>query len=192
MSTKKQNKQIFKPVSLLDFMPKGIDALQVLAQRSERLAKHVENNVAIDEQVNYIRFRLGKNEFYGIPYHYTKEVMNNIVPNKLPNVPKYIAGIINRRGALLAIVDLKYFFHTEKNTEDKNPYLIIISANGMTVGMLADSIEGSDYYNPASLDPPLTSDGVTKPEYVLGLHKGTTTIINVEAMMLDPQLQVQK
>lgn len=177
-----------------NLLPQGKDVLPLLQSRAERLAQR-EITVIDKENIAYVRFRLGTgahSEQYGIPYCYAKEVMRNTIPTPLPGTFPFIAGIINRRGALLTVLDLKQFFHTQLSPYDKESCVIIVTAGGITVGLLADSIEGSDCYDLATLDGPLSSGEAVKPEYIIGLHLGVTAIIHVEAMLSDPKLQMKK
>jgi len=184
---KKPNKRYFAA----GFMPQGEEDLRILHERAELFAKHAIDNIENAHEVSYVKFRLGVHEQYGIPYQYAKEVMHNVTLTKLPFVPSLIAGIINRRGMLLAVLDLKQLFHIQPTEYDNNSYIIVVMGNGMTIGILADGIEGSNAYDPITLDVSLSSDGVIKPEYIVGLHKGRTAIINVEGILSDPQIQVR-
>lgn len=168
-------------------MPK--DHGSILSGRAQQLAKHITEQSSLDPSIPYVRFRLGKNEQYGISYQYAVEVMHHVKLTSLICVPPFIAGIINRRGFLLTIVDLKQFLFKQPRVTQTHVYVIVVFYKNITVGILADSIEGSDHYNPALLDTPITAD---KSKYILGIDRGTTAIINVETILSDPQLLITK
>jgi len=174
-----------------DLMPKSPEAQRILQQRAQALA--TSQIVRAEAQgIKYISFDLGAaHEHYGIAYNYAREVMNNVTITKIPNTPAHIAGVINRRGALIAVVDLKQFFHTQVSSYTKDSYVIIINAKDTTIGILADDIKGSDMYEPSQLDPPFSFLNLIKPEYIAGLHRGVTAIINVDALLAAPELKVQ-
>lgn len=170
-----------------DLMPHTELADKILRLRAERLAVRETDQIDVKSLVNYIHFRLN-NEHYGIPYTCATEVMHNVVITKVPCAPDYIAGVINRRGALIAVIDLKQFFNIKTTTSSQEKQSIIIVGNeGMTAGFIVDYIEGSKLYNKQTLDNAIPSQGVKKTEYILGIHDGLTTIINVESIMLDTQ-----
>jgi len=175
-----------------DFMPNSASDLNILRQRAEFLAKQDITDTENKNLISYIRFRLGENEHYGIPYHHAKEVMRNIIPTILPNVPRFIAGVINRRGALIAVVDLKQLFHSSATKYDKEAHVIIIEGKDITIGVLTNNIEGSGEYDPNLLDAPLHFNNAIKSNYILGLHHGTTAIIQVEAVIADCELQIKQ
>lgn len=176
-----------------EFVPHDEKAEQILRKRAELLAKQETEKIDKLDGITYVRFRLGPHEIYGMPYNYIKEIMGVVQLTKLPSVADFVGGIINRRGALLAVLDLKKFFNFTSTEYEKDSYILVVKSGGITIGILADGIEGSDIYDPSTLDAPLPSLDAIKPEYLLGLHKGVTSIINIEAIMSDSRfLQMMK
>ncbi|TAK75767.1 MAG: purine-binding chemotaxis protein CheW [Gammaproteobacteria bacterium] len=174
----------------VDFMPKNLDDQRILQERAEHVSKEKVKKMVAENLVTYVRFKLGDHEYYGIPYHVTKEVMHKGTLTRIPSVPDFIAGVINRRGMILTIIDLKKFFHLPVSDQTKNEYIITVICNAMTVGILVDNIVGSDAYDPTLIDTPLSSAGTIKADYVLGLHNGITTIINVKTVLSELALQL--
>lgn len=170
-------------------MPDALSVLHVLNERSARFAMHPADEVSQTDSVKYISFRLGSDEYYGIPYHCAEEVMRNTQISPLPSVPPFIRGIINRRGRLLAILDLKHFFPVDHRDYEEGSSIIIVSDKKTTVGILADSVEGSDAYSPGELEMALPSEAVSRLDYISGLHKGTTAILDIEKILKDPGIQ---
>lgn len=172
-----------------ELMPQDIESQNILRERALQLAEQEESPAAQEESVPYICFTIAENEFYGVPYQYSKEVIRNPLLTKPPRTPEYVCGVINWRGALVLVLDLKRFFHTQntQNTQklsstDKE-YIIIVSINGITLGILAKTIEGSKAYHPSGLQAPLLSTNVAKPEYIIGLDQAVIAIINLEAIV---------
>lgn len=166
-----------------DLMPKGAEAERVLRARATQLAEEKTEIIEKEEGVSFVRFSLGTEEFYGIPYNYVKEVIRHIKPAPLPRAPGYISGVVNWRGMLIPVIDLKQFLHGENRQCDSYEYGIIIKAVDVTLAILTETIEGSDSYLPLKLAPPLTSIKAAKPEHISGIHQGVTAIINVEAVV---------
>lgn len=187
---------ITNQIHAASLLPQDVDSQRILQLRSQQLAKATYETEEVNiqtESIKYICFNLGQaQEQYGIPYQFVKEVISNIQPTKLPLVPKHIAGIINRRGTLVTVIDLKHFFHTKFPESDNEQYIIIIQAMNITIGIMADDIEGSNIYESNKLDPPFTFLDIIKPELIIGIHQGVTAIINVEALVKTSELQVKK
>lgn len=166
----------------IDLIPNTEEANRILLLRTEQISKQAAEKTEFEEKNTYVCFKL-HNEFYGIPYQNIKEVMSNTPLTRLPGVNNAIAGIINRRGALLAVLNLKKFFNFT-NDEYIKPYILVVKIHGITIGILADTIEGSAMYDASALDKPLSFSGEIKPEYIIGLHNSKIAILNTEEILL--------
>lgn len=187
--SKKHKKNV--NVSAADYMPKDTNAQQILAQRAKLFAKEIIKKSAATNLISYVQFHLGP-EQYGIPYQMAKEVIHKGIVTLVPFVPDYIVGVINRRGVLLTILDLKKFLRIPSSKDDLKAHILVINYKDITMGILVDSIDGNDTYDPMSLDAALSAESTIKSEYILGLHHGVIGIINVEAIILDLELQLIK
>lgn len=167
--------------------------MRVLIDRAKRFSKTINPQYeATAELISYVRFRLGLNEFYGIPYQYAKEVMQHVNITPLPGAPSCIAGVINRRGNLIAILDLKKLFNLTSSDYEKDVSIIVITAKNITIGILADQIEGSHVYESIATKNFSAMDGAIKSDYILGLDNGLTAILNIEKVLSDPLLQQKR
>ncbi|MFJ1267206.1 chemotaxis protein CheW [Legionella lytica] len=164
-----------------ELMPQDADALRILKARAELLAQPEVSPVDV-RGVDYVRFQLSPREQYGISYQNVEEILNHITVSKPPCIPNFVAGVINWRGSLITVVDLMKFFHPEYSGPAA-AFIIIVSVEDMTLGILAYSIEGSLMYQPNQLSMPLSSTKVANPDYILGLHQSVTAILNVDVLM---------
>lgn len=74
---------------------------------------------------------------FGVPSEYVVEIITNHAITKLPLVPPYVRGIINLRGQILPIVDIR----TLLGTEGENDHcIIILNIDGTLIGVLVDSV----------------------------------------------------
>lgn len=187
MSAKHNNNKIIAA----DFMPKDEASQHILKKRSKLLeAKPDVNGKHQSSLMNYIQFQLGKKELYGIPYEKAKEVMNNFLLTPVPNLPPFIAGIINMRGTLISVVDLKILFGISDTSDFNNSQIVITTKDKLIVGILVDNIIGNDLYDPSLLDFPIISKSI-RSEFLLGVHQGTTVIINVESILSSINLDMR-
>lgn len=177
-------------VRTADLMPDSPTDTRILADRARRYSVHVNEEADQSGQIRYIRFRLG-NELFGIPYQYAIEVVHSIQLTPMPSVPGFVSGIINHRGSLLAIIDMKHFFPVEPAAY-ADASIIIVKNQNITVGILADGISGSDTYSEKTLDAAIPSETAKKPDYILGLHDGRTAVLNMDRILTDPSIQIKK
>ena len=166
-----------------ELMPKSKEALCVLSERSALLATEPVAIEKHENEISYVHFILNDDD-YGIPYDYVKEVMSNVSLTKTPRTPAFIAGVINFRGALTAVLNLKLFFNLPSDTAyENNAYIIIIKTSEFMIGILADRIEGSKTYDAVSLEPPLAGANTIKADYIIGINRSKIAIINLEAIV---------
>src|SRR5690606_15910618 len=57
---------------------------------------------------------------------------------RVPNVPSYVKGVVNLRGMIVPIIDLKNQFHLGNVVEDNNTRIIIVSKDNITIGLMVD------------------------------------------------------
>src|SRR5690242_8712747 len=86
--------------SLIHFLPQDAAALNILRARADRIAQQAITLAQKTSVENYVCFRLGLQEYYGLPYRYAQEVMHHLSLTPLPHAPAFIRGVINRRGSL--------------------------------------------------------------------------------------------
>lgn len=183
ISAKKNSKNNARTGALL--IPQDETSQHILQERAIHLAKPIIMETRNQDATTYVCFKLGSNERYGITYQYVKEIIHGAVPTPVPCAPDFINGIINLRGTLLAVLDLKRFFHVQTTEISKNVYIIIVEDHPITMGILVDDIEGRSVYDTWQLDTSPTAEGIIKPEYIVGLHNGMTAIINIHAILTD-------
>lgn len=177
--------------SAWSLMPKGREAQAVLQQRARLLAASPEVQRA-QASHRYMRFRLGPTELYGISYAHLAEVIRCVDITRVPCTPPAIAGVANYRGELLTLLDLKQFFRTDAAPRSADTPVIVVHAERALCGLVVDEVEGDAEYAADSLDPPLSSGGVSNLDHVLGVHRGRVTILNIAAMLADPALLINE
>jgi chemotaxis signal transduction protein len=188
MSTKAlKQRTLQSPTSAPELLPTDKESYRILQERADFLATTTPDPKENKKSVSYIKFHLGEHEWYGIPYYYAKEVIRNIPPTKIPFVPHYIVGVINRHGALITVFDLKQRLNLQSSINENN-HIILVTSKNTTVGFLVDHIEGADIYDPTALDTHLTSGWMAKSQYIIGLHQGIIAILNVETLLSDVQI----
>lgn len=173
-----------------ELMPKSEQELRILRARAEELAKP-ELDLSENNGIDYVRFRLGHDESYGISYQYVCEILHQVPVSRPPCIPHFISGVINWRGILITVVDLIKFFHSTSAKYD-NEYIIVMHVSDITLGILVKQIEGSKTYQPSQLSSPLSSVKVTNPEYILGLHQSITAILNAEVLVSNLSKEIKK
>lgn len=172
-------------------MPQDAATRKVLEERAQAIAKPVSQQQH-ELRDQYLRFRLGAVERYGIPYPYLEELVYVGNLARVPCTPAFVAGVVNHRGELLTILDLKQFFRMPALALGDEARIIVVKHAGMRTGLLVDAVDGNEDYQVSELSPPLSSEGVSNMEYVLGIHAGSVTLLNLKVLLDDPALRVNR
>jgi purine-binding chemotaxis protein CheW len=167
------------------FLPKSVAARDIMAVRAKHLAETKVEQDTSQEQNLYIRFELDADHSFGIDFSQVKEIIHGGSITALPLAPNFVVGVINYRGHLISIIDLCALFGFKQATVVDSTHIIIVSVKQITVGFLTSFIDNSRGYNSGSLEPALAVNKKLKQNYVLGLHNGTTTILNIEEIITD-------
>ena len=161
---------------------------KVLLQRNQ----HFKNSTQVQTQQTldiFLQFRAG-NEMFGIPYHYTDEIITPSRITPVPCVPTFFLGVINHYGVLMSIVDVNYFLSIDSPSPLK-PMIIVVHFNHLSLGLYVDEVIGNELFDKHQLSPSITSAKMNQ-EFVLGIYQGKVTLLNIEKFLSDPELNVDK
>lgn len=164
---------------------------RILKARARALAREPERREAAGEYLEVVTFMLAYEE-YGIESSYVREVhpLRELTP--LPCTPPFVLGIINVRGQILSVIDIKKFFDLpEKGLTDLNK-VIIVHSDAMELGVLADAILGVRSIPLAEIQPPLSTLTGIRAEYLKGVTKGGLILLDAAEMLADRRIVVHE
>ena len=87
----------------------------------------------------FLTFRLGKEE-YGIDLRHVIEIVSLKPLTEMPEMPEYIKGIINLRGKVVPVMDVRLRFKMQAKEYDDRTCIIVVDLNGYSVGLIIDSV----------------------------------------------------
>ncbi|MDR3592702.1 MAG: chemotaxis protein CheW [Negativicutes bacterium] len=121
------------------------------------------------QELQLVVFRLAKEE-YGLPITKVQEI-NRLVPiTKLPQTPSFMEGIINLRGRIIPIIDLRKRFGLAVSEHNDDNRIIIVEVKGQTVGIIVDAVNEVVRLLQSSIEPPPPSF-VLDGQYIHGVGK---------------------
>jgi purine-binding chemotaxis protein CheW len=133
-------------------------------------------------------FQLGDGR-YGVSARLVREVQPLAGYTPLPCTPPFVLGLINLRGRLLAGLDIRPLLGSPVDTPCPGAALLIISAGGMEVGLLADEVV--EIRSCATqLSPALSSAEGQVVTWVRGIDGGRTVLLDIALLLADPRLVV--
>lgn len=79
-------------------------------------------------------------ELYGIDILKVQEILSYLAPSPIPNAPEYFKGVINLRGTIIPVVDLRIRFNFDKITDEKTSVIVVVSIDDKKYGLVVDSV----------------------------------------------------
>ncbi|MCI1931042.1 MAG: chemotaxis protein CheW [Clostridia bacterium] len=101
--------------------------------------ENIETDSQNIEMQKYLTF-MSNNLVYGIPIENVVEIITNHNITKLPRVPDYVKGIINLRGQIVPIIDMKQRISKECSEKTRGTCIIILNVNDISIGILVDAV----------------------------------------------------
>jgi purine-binding chemotaxis protein CheW len=144
-----------------------------------------EEGTAEDVTIQILSFSLA-DEWYGIRINLLREIVRYGDVTPVPFTPDYLAGIINLRGTIIPVVDLKKVFGLDVKEPDSDTRILILKREEMEVGIEADSIAEVLEIPVDSIEPPLSTMEKIKAEFIEGevqLEKGILILLNAAAVI---------
>ncbi|MDP4116618.1 MAG: chemotaxis protein CheW [Bacteroidota bacterium] len=91
------------------------------------------------ELLQLVTFIVGNEEF-AVDIILVHEIIRMIQITKVPNSPDFVDGVINLRGRIIPVINLRYKIGLEKKPTDKNTRIIVVEVNNNTIGFIVDSV----------------------------------------------------
>ena len=117
-----------------------------------------------------ISFSMG-NEDYGVDIQTVKEVIRFREITSLPKAPVFVKGVINLRGDIIPIIDLRERFGMEQKEYTDMTRVIVVEVDGRSIGTVVDSVSHVIRIEEGEIEPPPPCVGKISEEYIRGVGK---------------------
>lgn len=146
-----------------------------------------------DTQANkYLSFRIGK-ESYGISIRLIIEIIEMQKIIEMPDVPDFVKGIINLRGKIIPVIDLRLRFHFEGRPYDDRTCVIVIEVSGNYIGLIVDTVEEVVEITEKNIEhPPHFKGDKARDRYISGLGKigdSVKILLDVNKILYDEDIK---
>lgn len=160
----------------------------ILKDRARRLATE-ETQADHADRMAVLAFRLAK-EIYGIELRHVMGVHPLKALSYVPGTPDFVIGIINMRGEILSVMDLKKIFDID-NDEPGNSRMVIILRNAdMEFCLAADEIIGVDHIAPEKITASLPTLTGIRFEFLHGVTGDGMVILDGEKLLNAPEMRI--
>lgn len=147
-------------------------------QENTNTAVLIEN--AENASQKYLTFVLGDEE-YGIDILRVREIIGLTNITKVPQTPDFIKGVINLRGKIYPVIDLRLKFQMEKTSHTRETCIIIVdianNEQSTQMGILVDSVKEVLDILTSEIEPPPSFGSKIKTDYITGIGKAEDKVI---------------
>lgn len=170
----------------------GTDAAKaILRDRARALARPRQSTAAPAESLELLEFRLAQ-ESYALETRHVSEVvpLKDLTP--VPCTPPFIRGIVNIRGRITPVLDIKKFFDLPQEGLSDLHRVIIVRSNELEFGLLADAISGVQLLALDELQASLPTLTGIRSEYLKGVTAGRVVVLDLDRIFADPKIIVHE
>ncbi|WP_066173077.1 chemotaxis protein CheW [Bacillus marinisedimentorum] len=145
---------------------------------------------AVANDLKVIVFQL-KDEEYGVPVQQVLSIERMQHITRVPSTPEFVKGVINLRGVVTPIIDLRSRFDLEETEYGESTRIIIVTVGEMEVGLIVDAANDVIDIDGGQLEPPPQVIGAVEADYIKGvarLEKRLLVILNLDKVFNDEEV----
>lgn len=147
-------------------------------------------DMAVATAREYLTFRLEHEEF-GIDILKVQEIRGYEPPTRIANAPNFIKGVVNLRGTIVPIVDMRLKFQCSKAEYNSLTVVIILNLKSRVVGIVVDSVSDVMEIPPDSVKPRPDMDSIIDSSCITGLGSvggRMLILLDIETLMSNPDM----
>lgn len=157
---------------------------------TELITESLENSEDT-QKGKFLTFLLGK-EVYAVEIRYVIEIIGIQPITEVPELPSYVKGIINLRGKIIPVMDVRLRFRKEPREYNDRTCIIVVEVEDILLGLIVDNIsEVISIPDEETVPPPEMNKGV-ESKYIKGIGKvgnNVKLILDCEKLMKDRDVE---
>lgn len=154
----------------------------------------IENTMEMEEDTQkgrFLTFSLGK-ESYGIEIKYVTEIIGIQAITEIPELPEYVKGIINLRGKIIPVMDIRLRFKKEPREYNDRTCVIVVDLKDISVGLIVDTVsEVLSIPEEGIVEPPKMNKGLNN-RYIKNIGKvgnDVKLLLDCEKLLTEDELE---
>lgn len=136
----------------------------------EQISQETLNLEEDTQKGKFLTFSLEKEE-YGIEIKYVTEIIGIQAITEIPELPDYVKGIINLRGKIIPVMDIRLRFKKEYREYNDRTCIIVIDIQGISIGLIVDKVEEVLAIPEQDIVPPPQANKGFQNRYIKGIGK---------------------
>ncbi len=148
----------------------------------------------IEQEGKYLAFILG-NEIYGIEILRVREIIGLMDVTTVPQTPEYMKGVINLRGKVIPVIDLRLKFSMQEEEHTEETCIIVVEVNNTSIGIIVDSVSEVLEITRGEIEEAPSFGQEIDTDYIMGMGKVKEKIIillSIEKVLSSEELKMVK
>lgn len=151
------------------------------SQRNDFDDYDIDDDGEDTQEGKYLSFRIG-NEQYGIEIKHVTEIVGIQKITEVPDMPEYVKGVINLRGSVIPVVDIRLRFHMKAIEYDDRTCVIVVSIDESPIGLVVDAVREVISISSEMISPPPSVARGEISRYIKGIGRFENEVIILLAM----------
>lgn len=142
------------------------------------------------QEGKYLTFHMFK-EDYGIEIRFVTEIIGIQRITEVPDMPGFIKGVINLRGKVIPVMDVRARFNLPVREYDDRTCIIVVQLNTTSVGLVVDKVNEVVDIPPQNIEPAPRTNAGNSTEYIQGMGKmggQVKILLNVGKLLYDSEI----
>jgi len=171
--------------------PSSEEKRKILRERARKLAQGARGNETNGETIEVVKLLMG-GEAYGVESSCVREVypLKDITP--LPGTPPFVRGLINVRGQIISVVDLRRFFSLTEMNVTPGSVVVIVCHDSMEFGILADVVSGVSTIQFQEMQTSLPQLKGAQAVYLKGVTGERVAVLDIMKILSDEKIIVHE
>ena len=167
------------------------------------MAEVKENEVVLDDydeddedtqKDKFLTFQVGTEEF-GISIRHVTEIIGLQKITDVPDMPDFIKGVINLRGKVIPVMDVRSRFKLESREYDDRTCIVVVNIKDKSVGLVVDRVSEVADIPESQIEPPAQIGSGTASRYIQGMGKineEVKILLDVDKLLYEDELESMK
>jgi len=138
----------------------------------------MKTGTLIENSLQVVTFRVG-NEDYGLHIMRVQEIIRVIEAVRVPKAPAYVEGVINLRGKIIPIIDLRKRMMKAITCYSDASRIIVVDTGGRLAGLVVDAVIDVIMLNGDDVEPCPSIDDAKRSDYIIGVGRQGDRLITV-------------
>ncbi len=155
-----------------------------------------EDNDLDDEEEDsqkdkYLTFHIAK-EDYGIEIAFVTEIVGVQTITSVPDMPDFVKGVINLRGQVIPVIDVRTRFKLPFRDYDDRTCVIVVNLNNISIGLIVDTVNEVLDIPAAQVSPPPAIHAAASGRYLQGMGKTDDSVkilLDVNRLLYDQEIE---